>query len=327
MGERNPCLPSLSLHPHFTSVLDGQGGKPVVKFKTGCHKHGQTGSLKQIQIISMQFETTRVAINRHGLLVSACQAQADDKPFTCTCPGHHHVKLVKPTGLEGKRPFESYFGHVVQPGARKRNLDGSLIQNTICHRGESEDHVLGKILLRDHVGQYQFSLVSCPDCDLSLEVLDTTGCEVALESRVDGMLWRYDCILKRNGENVAAMEVLKTHETTQDKIRDTKLAGLPLAEFTCAELSVLADAGPGSKVMLKNKLVDKKPCPSCQAKRDQARRAAQARMAAVKVLRDKQQAELDRQAMIKDWHAQLGAQSMQESYLDSVRYAFLEKKK
>ncbi len=58
------------------------------------------------------------------------------RSFFCGCAERHPVKLVKPSGVLGKRPFSDYFAHITS--SEQGATDGRAVRSCGC--SESQDH-------------------------------------------------------------------------------------------------------------------------------------------------------------------------------------------
>ena len=153
--------------------------------------------------------------------------------FFCDCPARHRMKLVKPSGSFGKRRFCDYFAHSVK---RIKLNDGTSTPLPTCASGgESELHRKAKHVLREMVGGYSFATFRCSQCWVE-EDEDTRGCSVAIEVRSEDGRWRYDCLLKRGEEAVAALEVVHTHLVGEEKAKAVRASGLQIAEFRAQDV-------------------------------------------------------------------------------------------
>ena len=146
------------------------------------------------------------------------------------------MKLVKPSGILGKRKFCDYFSHVGQRG--EQNLNEQSFECT--HGGESLIHRMAKQKLREMVGRYSFVLFQCRRCgDERSENGD--GCSVTIEVCSGDGRWRYDCVLVRYGVPAVAMEIVHLHKTGELKINAVRSSGLDIAEFRADDIMQLGD--------------------------------------------------------------------------------------
>jgi hypothetical protein len=171
-------------------------------------------------------------------------------PFFCGCAERHPVKLVKPTGELGKRPFRDYFAHITR--SEQDAADGRAVRSCGC--SESEDHFNAKHRLREMVGRYAFTTFRCSYCR-NTGILDSAECEVVLEKTSKDRKWRYDCLLRRDGADVAALEVLHSHKVTRAKASSVRDGGLEIAEFRAADILHLLTDSPSKPVHLENLLM------------------------------------------------------------------------
>ena len=170
--------------------------------------------------------------------------------FFCGCAERHSVKLVKPSGELGKRPFSDYFAHITR--SEQDAADGRTVHSCGCT--ESPDHFNAKHKLREMVGRYAFTTFSCSYCG-NTGIIDSAECEVVIEKTSKDRKWRYDCLLRSGGEDVAALEVLHSHKVTREKASSVRDAGLEIAEFRAEDiLRLLADQSTGT-VHLENLLM------------------------------------------------------------------------
>ena len=202
---------------------------------------------------------TAWAHNRYGKIVLAHECSKTEGPFHCHCGQKHRVHLSKPSGKEGKRPFEAYFAHNGEPGSKRQCLGGG------GGGGESAIHLLGKALLQKRHGQYTFQTSFCDKCR-SKKNETLTGGGVCLEHTDKALGYRYDCYWT-DGRRRVALEVFNTHACTKEKLNSVKGSGTVLAEFHAQEIKdKLLEIAPGRKVWLNNLQVQKVTCASCAEK-------------------------------------------------------------
>ena len=183
--------------------------------------------------------------------------------FFCGCVERHPVKLVKPSGNPGKRKFSDHFAHIVT--SEQDAANGRTVRSCGC--SESQDHFNAKHKLREMVGEYSFTTFRCITCR-NRRVTYTRGCEVIIEKASNDRKWRYDCLLRRGGKDVAALEVLHSHKVTREKASSVRDGGLEIAEFRAEDiLHVLTDSR-NKIVHLDNLLVQLGKCQSCVATED-----------------------------------------------------------
>jgi hypothetical protein len=183
--------------------------------------------------------------------------------FFCGCAERHPVKLVKPSGDPGKRPFSDHFAHI----ATSEQHDEAGLAVRSCGCTESPDHFNAKHKLREMVGRYTFTTFRCISCGKK-KVIYSRGCEVIIEKASTDRKWRFDCLLRRDGKDVAALEVLHSHKVTGEKASSVRDSGLEIAEFRAEDiLRVLSDS-PSKAVHLENLLVEHGQCQSCVAAED-----------------------------------------------------------
>jgi hypothetical protein len=181
--------------------------------------------------------------------------------FFCGCAERHPVKLVKPSGVLGKRPFSDYFAHITR--SEQDAADGHTADSCGC--SESQDHFNAKHKLREMVGQYSFTTFRCITCR-NRRVTYTRGCEVVVEKASKDRKWRYDCLLRRDGKDVAALEVLHSHKVTREKASSVRDGGLGIAEFRAEDILRLLKDTPSKTVHLENLLLELGTCESCVVK-------------------------------------------------------------
>ena len=183
--------------------------------------------------------------------------------FFCGCAERHPVKLVKPSGVLGKRKFTDHFAHITT--SEQDNVEGHTVRSCGCT--ESQDHFNAKHKLREMVGQYSFTTFRCITCR-NRRVTYTRGCEVVVEKASNDRKWRYDCLLRKGDKDVVALEVLHSHKVTREKASSVRDGGLEIAEFRAEDiLHVLTDSH-NKIVHLDNLLVQLGKCQSCVATED-----------------------------------------------------------
>ena len=137
-------------------------------------------------------------------------------PYYCDCPERHPLKLVPPSGLDGKRPFSDYFAH----------YGGS----NCMSGGESMKHRLAKHKLRELAANLSFTMERCKNCGWTKE-FHSDGHTVRIEVQSTDKCWRYDTLLSdKYNTPVFALEVRNTHASSQDKIDSTRRS-IGFAEF------------------------------------------------------------------------------------------------
>ena len=181
--------------------------------------------------------------------------------FFCGCAERHPVKLVKPSGELGKRPFSDYFAHITR--SEQDAADGRTVHSCGCT--ESPDHFNAKHKLREMVGQYSFTTFRCITCH-KRRVTYSRGCEVVVEKASKDRKWRYDCVLRSGGKDVAALEVLHSHKVTREKASSVRDGGLEIAEFRAEDILRLLKDTPSKTVHLENLLLELGTCESCVVK-------------------------------------------------------------
>ena len=181
--------------------------------------------------------------------------------FFCACAERHPVKLVKPSGELGKRPFSDYFAHITR--SEHDAADGRTVRSCGC--AESPDHFNAKHKLREMVGRYAFTTFRCITCHRK-RVIYSRGCEVVVEEPSKDRKWRYDCLLRSGGKDVAALEVLHSHKVSREKASAVRDGGLEIAEFRAEDILRLLKDTPSKTVHLENLLVELGTCESCVEK-------------------------------------------------------------
>jgi hypothetical protein len=184
--------------------------------------------------------------------------------FFCGCAERHNVKLVKPSGVLGKRPFSDYFAHITKSLGEHEHHAG---RGTGCISAESLSHFNAKHRLREMVGHYAFTTFRCITCH-KRRVTYSRGCEVIVEEPSKDRKWRYDCLLRRNGNDVAALEVLHSHKVTGEKASSVRGSGLEIAEFRAEDVLNLLAVRPTNHVHLENLLVQLGTCQQCVTAED-----------------------------------------------------------
>jgi hypothetical protein len=210
-------------------------------------------------------EKHRFAFDPHGKWVNAKKTnKMKYVHFTCGCPGKHRMKLNKPSGLPGKRPFSDYFSHVTP--AKKHKQSGQQDQEarfTCRGGGESETHRRAKHILRESVGSYYFTISRCRCCNCEV-VQDTAGCTVSMEISSEDRHWRYDCLLKKDDLAVVAMEVVHTHQSGAAKINAVRASGLEIVEFRAEDVISMEDGSNSNELTkLENIKIRTEVCHDC----------------------------------------------------------------
>ena len=173
------------------------------------------------------------ALDIQGVWVNAKQAKKiENQVFFCDCPNKHKMKLVKPSGMCGKRSFCDYFAHIQYTNKKQRTDDTKI---SCVPSSESVEHRMAKQKLREMVGSYYFVASRCHNCSRE-KIIDTKGCSVSIEVVSVDKCWRYDCLLKKGTLAVAALEVVHTHATGFDKVKSVRVSGLEIAEFRSADV-------------------------------------------------------------------------------------------
>lgn len=197
------------------------------------------------------------AFDVNGRWVNAKQTKYEKyQVFFCDCPNKHRMKLVKPSGLCGKRAFCDYFAHIGS-GKKKQKTEQTM---SCMNGGESLQHRLAKHKLRELVGSYYFAVFRCRQC-LSETIVDSVNCSVSIEVVSKDKRWRYDCFLSCEGLPVAALEVVHMHLTSVSKAQSTRESGLEIAEFRVSDVLGMQN---DSRTKLENLKVKIGRCQQCE---------------------------------------------------------------
>ena len=201
--------------------------------------------------------------------------------YFCDCPDKHVMKLVKPLGL-GKRPFRPFFSRVSKHHKGSKYL-------TCSGGGESNEHKNAKHKLREMSGKFSFALIECPRC----------ACKT-MENCCDGVIemelvskdrkWRYDCMFIRNGVPAVALEVVKTHFSSDAKLEQTRENGIEIAEFRSEDIMALEPGG-----VLENIRTRAVMCQKCRLEWE---RELEMRRVADRLRRDREREELEKQLVV-----------------------------
>ena len=202
-------------------------------------------------------ERHQYALDIHNQWVYAPSNVHDiSQHYFCGCPDRHRLKFVKPTGVEGKRKFKPYFGHITAHNKRRHGV--SIVS---CRGGgESSEHILAKHRLRELLGKYSFVVEQCPVCKQKKYEYGL-GSTMEMEIRSSDGKWRYDCMLKRDCVSVMALEIAHTHFTGVNKVESTRAIGIGIAEFLAAEVLLLEPGG-----QLTNMQIVSSQCCKCKSK-------------------------------------------------------------
>ena len=169
---------------------------------------------------------SRYAYDSAGFIVDANSVNYASGQFFCLCPERHRMHLSKPSGIEGKRPFASYFAH-----------NGSESAEGTCgmHCGESAEHKEAKEKLKQWVGRYSVLLSECSQCSCVLKTLEVVG-RIELEVRNENGRWRYDCCLFQEDNLIAILEVVKSSKCKLEKVHDAISNGVTIVEIPVQEV-------------------------------------------------------------------------------------------
>ena len=200
------------------------------------------------------------ALNANGSWANAKLTEyKKHRQFFCGCAERHPVKLVKPSGELGKRPFSDYFAHITR--SEQDAADGRTVRSCGCT--ESPEHFNAKHKLREMVGRYAFTTFRCSYCR-NTGIIDSAACEVVVEKTSRDRKWRYDCLLRTGGKDVAALEVLHSHKVTREKASSVRDSGLEIAEFRAEDILHLLTDSLSKTVHLENLLMRHvKSCQKC----------------------------------------------------------------
>ena len=179
--------------------------------------------------------------------------------YFCDCPSRHRMKLVKPSGTLGKRGFCDYFAHVVK---RSKHSTAASRIPSCAHGGESRLHRMAKQRLRESVGRYRLTAFHCTQCGKE-EHVNTAGCNVDIEVRSSDGRWRYDCLLRRGTTPIAALEVVHTHRTSDQKAAAVRASGIEIFEFSADEVMEKLAGGAKDVKELENLQMRIGKCQEC----------------------------------------------------------------
>ena len=187
--------------------------------------------------------------------VSAATCARADR-YVCWCPDKHPVFVRKPSGKEGVRAITAHFSHHAESACRKG--------------GESAEHVNAKMALQTMAGLFSFVTTRCPQCKKET-VEDCGDGTVVLELRSDDRKWRYDAVYTDARGAATALEVFRSHATTDEKIQSTRSSGMRIAEFSAESILRLAETGVGGR--LDNLVVQAEICSAACGKLAAAKEA------------------------------------------------------
>lgn len=202
-----------------------------------------------------------------GAWISAKLAPNNERAYVCDCDTQHRLKLVRPSGEDGRRPFASYFAHINAAN--------------VCGGGEGPLHRLAKHQLREWFSAeggttttIAFHTLFCSLCKRASEKCEFgahLGQQLRLERRSENGRWRYDCLIYSSAPSsvgaVYAFEVLCTHRSTRGKIKDTRASGVGIAEFRAAgvgEAIAAACRSGQTELWLENLVLQRGVCSSCR---------------------------------------------------------------
>ena len=208
------------------------------------------------------------AIDAIGKWVSAKQTKyRAHQTFFCECPERHKMKLVKPSGLCGKRPFCDYFAHVQTSHKKQKTTTANnmtMMISSCSPGGESILHRMAKHRLREMVGMYSFPTFRCDDCSWE-KIMHSKRGTVTMEVVSADKKWRYDCLLFKKGLPVAALEVVHTHLTGFVKVKSVRESGIEIAEFRADDVMNMINDGK-TKTKLDNIQMQTGKCQDCLLK-------------------------------------------------------------
>ena len=168
-----------------------------------------------------------------------------DASYYCDCPEHHKLKLVSPSGREGKRSFTDYFAHY-----------GKSTNEVYCM------YRLAKHRIRELASTLSFATEQCPECKWTKQ-FHSDGHTVRIEVQSIDKRWRYDCLLfDALGTPVFALEVVHTHFSSGEKIESTRSSEsgrLGFAEFMADDVLQSVDG-----VLRNMQLAECLDCPNCK---------------------------------------------------------------
>lgn len=197
-------------------------------------------------------DTHQYALDVCGQWVNAeKECKKRKREYFCSCPERHRLKLVKPSGLPGKRPFKDFFAHITNQSSGARPSCVS------C--GESKEHRTAKQILRERFGKYSFVKKRCPKCLRADYWQPSENGSIRLEVSSKDGLWRYDCMVVEGGKPVYALEVYHRHRTDDVKVERTRQDGIEIAEFSSEEILDMQN-----DQVLTNLLCKYEDCKSCK---------------------------------------------------------------
>lgn len=265
------------------------------------------------------------AYNAAGGVVMADETHYGMGPFYCHCGKKHKMKLSKPSGLPGRRPFSPYFAHCVTKDRTNEQHCGN-------RAGESDKHMLAKKLLQTHIGMYSFVVTRCRYCRQAVDVIhtettDRVDIEVIDYCITNTRRWRYDCCLYRGNSldfPIACMEVCNTSKCNVQKVHDLDKRKLPLVEFDVDTVLSLYQINRNKKLELENKLEKLGTCNACQKRiREKEERQRQLEIELAK--QEKERQEKERLENEKKRQLQIERLRQRELELQILRETFKKK--
>jgi uncharacterized protein (UPF0212 family) len=124
--------------------------------------------------------------------------------------------------------------------------------------------------LQTMAGLFSFVTTRCPQCKKET-VEDCGNGTVVLELRSDDRKWRYDAVYTDARGAATALEVFRSHATTDEKIQSTRSSGMRIAEFSAESILRLAETGVGGR--LDNLVVQAEICSAACGKLAAAKEA------------------------------------------------------
>jgi hypothetical protein len=103
-------------------------------------------------------------------------------------------------------------------------------------------------------GVFSFVVQECPECRHQIVETCKDGV-IKLEKTSWDNHWRYYCMLCVDEKPVLALEVVKTHLSSVDKVESTRADGIDLAEFLVEDVMSLRSKGGGDLDNLQIKMI------------------------------------------------------------------------